>query len=331
MCGDGANDCGALKAAHAGIALTDTEASVASPFTSRNPSIACVPELIRQGRCSLVTSFGIFKYMAVYSMIQFISVIILYESSVNLSENQFLYVDFFIICSLSAVFGYTEPHKGPLFKRPPLTSLLSLPPIGSLLIQTVFICFIQLMAYFTVIKQDWFVPYTDRYNTSGLETLFMEGGENYAVVGVSFSQYIFLALAYAKGKPFRRNFMTNYWFAGTLFFWAVFSTYLLIYPCSFLGDWIQFDTDLIPMDFRLIILGYSLCQIVACLLLEEFVVDRGFSKLMGSKFWKKWNPPKEKHVMITRDLNKDNRWPALHSETNVSTKNDCQMFSPPFT
>lgn len=63
MCGDGANDCAALKAADVGISLSEAEASVAAPFTSRTPDISCVLEVIKEGRAALVTSFSCFKYM----------------------------------------------------------------------------------------------------------------------------------------------------------------------------------------------------------------------------------------------------------------------------
>jgi len=35
MCGDGANDCIAMKAANVGVSLSEAEASIAAPFTSK--------------------------------------------------------------------------------------------------------------------------------------------------------------------------------------------------------------------------------------------------------------------------------------------------------
>ena len=63
MCGDGANDCAALKVADVGISLSKEEASIAAPFTSNCPDISCVIELLKEGKCALVTSLQIFKYI----------------------------------------------------------------------------------------------------------------------------------------------------------------------------------------------------------------------------------------------------------------------------
>ena len=70
FCGDGANDVGALKAAHVGVSLCEAEASVAAPLTSKRQTIACMPAVIAEGRCSLVTSYIIFKFVIVYAFIQ---------------------------------------------------------------------------------------------------------------------------------------------------------------------------------------------------------------------------------------------------------------------
>uniref|UniRef100_A0AAR5QDR3 Cation-transporting ATPase n=1 Tax=Dendroctonus ponderosae TaxID=77166 RepID=A0AAR5QDR3_DENPD len=105
MVGDGANDCGALKAAHVGVSLSPAEASVAAPFTSGIPDISCIIWLILEGRCSLVTSFSIFKYMALYSMIQFVTILIIYTCHSMLGNFQFLFIDLIITTTLAVTMG----------------------------------------------------------------------------------------------------------------------------------------------------------------------------------------------------------------------------------
>ena len=154
FCGDGANDCGALKAADVGISLSEAEASVAAPFTSRIFDISCVPEVIREGRAALVTSFCCFKYMSLYSAIQFISVSFLYASASNLGDFQFLFIDLLLILPIAIFMGWTGAFPV-LNSKKPTASLVSRKVLTPLLGQIAICLLIQLIGFEVVQQQQW--------------------------------------------------------------------------------------------------------------------------------------------------------------------------------
>ncbi|NWX11494.1 AT132 ATPase, partial [Aegotheles bennettii] len=204
MCGDGANDCGALKAADVGISLSEAEASVASPFTSRVANIECVPTVIREGRCSLVTSFGVFKYMALYSLVQFVCVLLLYTINTNLSDFQFLFFDLIITTTVAVLMGRTGPAQELGVERPQ-GALISVLVLGSLLLQTALLITVQVLSYFVTISQSWYVP----LNSTVTAPQNLPNYENTVLFCITGFQYLILAVAMSKGYPFREPLYTN--------------------------------------------------------------------------------------------------------------------------
>ena len=93
MCGDGSNDCGALKQADIGCSLSESEASISAPFTSKVANISCMVHLIRECRGGLATNFSLFNIMALYSIVQYTSTIINQYFYCFPSDFQFLYWD----------------------------------------------------------------------------------------------------------------------------------------------------------------------------------------------------------------------------------------------
>ena len=69
MCGDGGNDCGALRAAHAGVALSETEASIAAPFTAKTKSCMAVVQLLKEGKCALHTNLATYRFLMIYGQL----------------------------------------------------------------------------------------------------------------------------------------------------------------------------------------------------------------------------------------------------------------------
>uniref|UniRef100_A0A8C8FJ07 P-type ATPase A domain-containing protein n=1 Tax=Oncorhynchus tshawytscha TaxID=74940 RepID=A0A8C8FJ07_ONCTS len=262
MCGDGANDCGALRAADVGVSLSEAEASVASPFTSKSDNISCVPLLIREGRCSLVTSFSLFKYMALYSLIQFSSVLILYTEKTNLGDLQFLFFDMVLVTLLAIVMGKGGPSTELHPQRPP-ASLLALPVLASLTLHTLLLILGQVSALLITTSQDWFVPLNS--TMSGAANL--PNLEDTSVFDLSGYQYIIMAVVVTKGYPYKRPLYYNVVFVCVLLVLFALMSWLVLAPVPFLRKLLKLYY--IPdMNFKILLVALAALNFVFCFLLE---------------------------------------------------------------
>lgn len=266
FCGDGANDCGALKAADVGISLSEAEASVAAPFTSRVFDISCVPEVIREGRAALVTSFSCFKYMSLYSAIQFTSVSFLYASASNLGDFQFLYIDLLLILPIAIFMGWTGPYPA-LARKRPTASLVSRKILTPLIGQILIVILAQLLGWLLVRQQPWYEPpILDKDHSNS------ENSENTTLFLLSCYQYILSAVVLSVGPPFRQSMAQNLPFVITMLVALAISSYMLFDPAPWLTGLMELTW--MSINFRLIVLvlggGYFVCSYVA----ERLVLPR---------------------------------------------------------
>uniref|UniRef100_A0A4W6DSU8 Polyamine-transporting ATPase 13A3 n=1 Tax=Lates calcarifer TaxID=8187 RepID=A0A4W6DSU8_LATCA len=257
MCGDGANDCGALKRAHGGISLSELEASVASPFTSRTPNISCVPSLIREGRAALITSFCVFKFMALYSIIQYISVTLLYSILSNLGDFQFLFIDIAIILLIVFTMSLNPAWKELVSRRPP-SGLISGPLLFSVLTQILICLGFQTITFLWVRQQPWYTvwtPLTDICNQSEhmnmsdlndteVDDHNIQNFENTSLFYVSSFQYLIVAIVFSKGKPFRQPSYKNWPFVLSALSLYFFLLFIMFHPVETIDEFLEGVIDL---------------------------------------------------------------------------------------
>lgn len=202
MCGDGTNDCKALKAADVGLSLSETDASVAAPFTTKIPDISPIIELIKEGRASLSGTFNIFKYVVVESMVQFISIIILYTIASGLSPWQYFYCDVFLSGPLFLTMTRIKPSQK-LSKSLPEGELMSVPVIFSVLTQLATHIIFQLICMQILYIQPWYSPLVP-YDNANLKCF-----ENTTIFLFSCLQYTSSAMALNTNDPFRESIFKN--------------------------------------------------------------------------------------------------------------------------
>lgn len=307
MCGDGANDCGALRAAHAGISLSEAESSVASPFTSTVANISCVLRIIREGRAALVTSFGIFKFMVLYSLCEFFSTMILYTIDSNLTDFEFLYIDIALVVNFAFFFGRNHAFSGPLTSETPLNSLFSYVTLLSMFFQLILMVSMQIISFVIVHKFAWFEPfvYTNAISYSCYE--------NYAVFSISMFQYIILAITFSQGKPYRTPIYKNKLFILSIIIMTWVCIYITLIPSEFIIQFLQlrFPPN---MQFPLIVIYLAICNFVLSLFIENFIIHY----LLMIKF-KRWSNDYKscKYIGIENELDSNYMWPKLSKQAPV--------------
>lgn len=263
MVGDGANDCAALKSADVGVALSEAEASVAAPFTSATTNISCVLRVIRQGRAALVTSFNCFKYIALYSMIQFISVTLLYSMEVTLGDFQFLFIDLCVILPVAVLMGRTGEARR-IYKKVPTGRLMSKKVLTSLIGHIVLSLLFQLFIFINIRHQPFYTPRDEDAGSPKIQCF-----ENTAVFLLSMYQYLSTAWVLSAGGPYRQSIWTNWSYLSLMTVLCVCMTYITVVPDQWTANVLELMP--LPIEYRVVIVVLAAVNFVVSLVVERYM------------------------------------------------------------
>ncbi|XP_078523058.1 putative cation-transporting ATPase 13A4 [Lissotriton helveticus] len=311
MCGDGANDCGALRTAHVGISLSEQEASMASPFTSRTPNIKCVSEVIKEGRCALVTSFAVFKFMTMYAAASLINQLLLFWHFGLLGRCQYLIIDVAITTGVCLTISLNGANPKLSSYRPP-NRLMSPPFVLSLCLHALFAFIIQIVGYASVLQQPW-------YNATNIHSACLTGNLN-----VTMSVYrsyegttiyplyegtlIIAAFVFAKGKPFRKPLYTNYLFSLLLIGLITMCIFLIF--GDFEGLYIVSELVCVPTLWRVYLFIAVVVHFFVCYGVEEGIIE---NRALWVWIKKKVNyKSKSQYQKLQRLLERAPQWPPIN-------------------
>ncbi|CAO3599019.1 unnamed protein product [Absidia cylindrospora] len=310
MCGDGGNDCGALRAAHVGLALSEAEASIVSPFSTGNRSIMQCVELLRQGRSALATSFANYKFLIFYGECMAFWELLMFYFTVIGPQPIWISIDGFTTTTMTFAITQALP-AAKLGPSRPTAKPLGIETLASCL-GVVFINFWFIVAsVIWLFQQDWFI--CNEFDSSSIDAsrwwLLGDNYESEIIALVVMAQFFHNGALVNFGSVFRRSWWRNY---TLVFIWCCFFvhiSYLVLadpnpYSCIFrincgtssvlegLGypePWWYIDAynaplghNVLPHYFRWQLWGFILANMVATVIWERVVV-LGFARSWAIK------------------------------------------------
>ncbi|GCB70908.1 hypothetical protein scyTo_0010879 [Scyliorhinus torazame] len=326
----------ALKTAHAGISLSEQEASVASPFTSKIPNIDCVPHLIKEGRAALVSSFCIFKYMALYSLIQYVGVLCLYWEANTFGNYQFLFEDLAITTIIGITMSFNHAHPQLDSNRPP-GQLISPPLLLSVILNVVFSLVLHVFGFIMVQQQPWYT-HRDIYRackptnltndhvttinktTNAIATTLAKNEDSYrsyentTVYLLSLFNCITTAIVFSKGKPYRKPIYTNYIFMIVLLAQVGTCLYFLFGEQDTLYN--ALDLVCTPRSWRVYLLVMVLVHFFVMMAIEEIIIENRCIRVFLKRCCKVKST--QRYKKMQRIIKKEPNWPP-EDDTEYAT------------
>lgn len=285
-----------------GIALSEAEASVAAPFTSKVFDISCVPRLVREGRAALVTSFSIFKYIALYSFIQFFGILILYYGKSSYSDWGFFMADLIIAFFFALALTQSRTSRRLPRQRPP--GRLSDPDtITNIFLQLMVLLCFQVVGFIVAQVDNDHYKRPDELGELDFGTYYVSY-ESYSVVIINFFQYIWVVFPSYTSEPYLVPLYKNIWFVVVFVVDLVLVIFITFAPAQFVTTIFLFPS-VIPtrLSWILLALGFGNLAVLIAIdwLTRRFISCKSFTRLFGTSKVKSLN-----YKMLSRHLMRNN-------------------------
>lgn len=212
------------------------DASIAAPFTAKHASVICVTDIIRQGRCALVTTMQTYQILALNSQINAYSMSVLYMKGVKMGESQMTIQGiastiFFLFMSKTQTLEEQTPHR-------PNARIFSPWMISTVLLQ--FIIHLTTLIFQSYISYQY-TPTTKEI--TDIEAKFVPTVLNTTVFLVTMAQSAATILCNYRGRPFVQSIQEN----KTLFRAIMATLFMVVIQACELIPEINQKLELVPL------------------------------------------------------------------------------------
>jgi cation-transporting ATPase 13A1 len=238
------------------------DASIAAPFTSKMPSIKSCVDIVRQGRCTLVSSIQMYQIMALQCLISSYSLSVLYLDGVKYGDSQMTAMG--LLGSVSFMSVSRSKPLDKLSRVRPLNSIFHPALFASLLAQFAVHFGTMILAVQTAkthLPPDY---------EPDLDGQFKPGILNTVVFLVSSVQQVTVFVVNLQGRPFMTGLTEN-----TPLLWSLIATFILTFMfASESVPGLNRYFQLVPFPeegFRDFVLTILAIDVVACYLLDRLM------------------------------------------------------------